>query len=123
MAVLGSCRPAAGRIERLMRRYGIRAIMAPPRRVRTSDSRSNLPVPNLNARAFSRKIIGWVMRRHRRALGQSKRRSPSRRNYVRTLLVFVILDCDVLLVLQNIAYVVRCQRVRTVLIRTTFFRG
>jgi hypothetical protein len=32
-------------------------------------------------------------------------------------------DCEILLVLQNIAYVVRCQRVRTVLIRTTFFRG
>ena len=28
-----------GRIERLMRRHGIRAIMAPPRRVRTTDSR------------------------------------------------------------------------------------
>ena len=46
----GACR---GRIERLMRRYGIRAIMAPPRRVRINDSRPNLPVPNLNARAFT----------------------------------------------------------------------
>jgi hypothetical protein len=45
--------PPFGRIERLMRRYGNRAIMAPPRRVRTSDSRSNLPVPNLNSRAFT----------------------------------------------------------------------
>lgn len=89
-----------------------------PRRVSTNNSRPNLPVPNLNARAFtaaapgspvdyiptaglalrschhgffSRKIIGWVMRHHRRKLGQSKGRSPSRRNYVRTPLVFVIL--------------------------------
>src|ERR1700676_3284692 len=33
-----------GRIERLMRQYGIRAIMAPPRRVRTTDSRHDLPI-------------------------------------------------------------------------------
>jgi putative transposase len=46
--------PSRGRIERLMRRYGIRAIMAPPRRVRTTDSRHNLPIaPNLIARDFT----------------------------------------------------------------------
>jgi hypothetical protein len=40
-----------GRIERLMHRHGIRAVMAPPRRVRTTDSRHNLPIaPNLIAR-------------------------------------------------------------------------
>src|ERR1700736_6545836 len=32
-----------GRIERLMRRQGIRAIMARPRRVRTTDSRHDIP--------------------------------------------------------------------------------
>jgi putative transposase len=43
-----------GRIERLMRHYGIRAIMAPPRRVRTTDSRHTLPIaPNLLARDFT----------------------------------------------------------------------
>jgi transposase InsO family protein len=43
-----------GRIERLMRRFGIRAIMAPPRRVRTTDSRHTLPIaPNLVARDFT----------------------------------------------------------------------
>lgn len=43
-----------GRIERLMRHYGIRAIMAPPRRVRTTDSRHTLPIaPNLVARDFT----------------------------------------------------------------------
>jgi transposase InsO family protein len=43
-----------GRIERLMRRYGIRAIIAPPRRVRTTDSRHKLPIaPNLIARDFT----------------------------------------------------------------------
>ncbi|QQN65424.1 IS3 family transposase [Bradyrhizobium diazoefficiens] len=37
-----------GRIERLMHRHGIRAIMAPPRHVRTTDSRHGLPIaPNL----------------------------------------------------------------------------
>ena len=40
-----------GRIERLMCRNGIRAIMAPL--VGLADSRPNLPVPNLNARAFT----------------------------------------------------------------------
>jgi putative transposase len=43
-----------GRIERLMRRHGVRAIMAPPRRVRTTDSRHDLPVaPNLINRNFT----------------------------------------------------------------------
>jgi len=42
-----------GRIERLMRRHGIRAIMARPRRVRTTDSRHDLPIaPNLIERNF-----------------------------------------------------------------------
>jgi len=43
-----------GRIERLMRRHGIRAIMARPRRVRTTDSRHDLPIaPNLLDRNFT----------------------------------------------------------------------
>ncbi|MCK1593414.1 IS3 family transposase [Bradyrhizobium sp. 164] len=43
-----------GRIERLMHRHGIRAIMAPPRRVRTTDSRHGLPIaPNLIASNFT----------------------------------------------------------------------
>jgi len=43
-----------GRIERMMRRHGIRAIMAPPRRVRTTDSCHDLPIaPNLIARDFT----------------------------------------------------------------------
>lgn len=43
-----------GRIERLMRRHGIRAIIALPRRVRTTDSRHDLPIaPNLIARDFT----------------------------------------------------------------------
>src|SRR5207302_8900200 len=42
-----------GRIERLMRRHGIRAIMARPRRVRTTDSRHDFPIaPNLLERNF-----------------------------------------------------------------------
>jgi putative transposase len=42
-----------GRIERLMRRHGIRAIMARPYRVRTTDSRHDLPIaPNLLDRNF-----------------------------------------------------------------------
>ena len=42
-----------GRIERLMRRHGIRAIMARPRRARTTDSRHGLPIaPNLIERDF-----------------------------------------------------------------------
>lgn len=45
--------PSRGRIERLMRRHGIRAIMARPRWVRTTDSRHNLPIaPNLLAQNF-----------------------------------------------------------------------
>jgi putative transposase len=43
-----------GRVERLMHRHGIRAIMAPPRRVRTTDSRHTLPIaPNLIDRNFT----------------------------------------------------------------------
>uniref|UniRef100_A0A939S2G8 IS3 family transposase n=1 Tax=Bradyrhizobium barranii subsp. barranii TaxID=2823807 RepID=A0A939S2G8_9BRAD len=43
-----------GRIERLMHRHGIRAIMASPRRVRTTDSRHGLPIaPNLIERRFA----------------------------------------------------------------------
>lgn len=43
-----------GRIERLMRRHGIRAIMARPRQVRTTDSRHNFPIaPNLLGRDFT----------------------------------------------------------------------
>jgi putative transposase len=43
-----------GRIERLMRQHGIRAIMARPRRARTTDSRHDLPIaPNLLNRNFS----------------------------------------------------------------------
>ena len=43
-----------GRIERLMRRHGIRAIMARPRKVRTTDSRHDLPIaPNLLERNFT----------------------------------------------------------------------
>jgi putative transposase len=43
-----------GRIERLMRQHGIRAIMARPRRERTTDSRHDLPIaPNLLNRNFS----------------------------------------------------------------------
>jgi len=42
-----------GRIERLMRHHGIRAIMARPRQVRTTDSRHDLPIaPNLLDRNF-----------------------------------------------------------------------
>jgi transposase InsO family protein len=43
-----------GRIERMMRRHGIRAITVPPRRVHTTDSRHDLPIaPNLIARDFT----------------------------------------------------------------------
>jgi putative transposase len=42
-----------GRVERLMRHHGIRAIMARPRRVRTTDSRHDHPIaPNLLDRNF-----------------------------------------------------------------------
>ena len=45
---------SCGRIERLMRRHGIRAIMARPRRVRTTDSRHDFPIAaNLLERNFS----------------------------------------------------------------------
>jgi hypothetical protein len=44
----------AHRIERLMRRCSIRAIMMQPRRVRTTDCRHSLPIaPNLLDRNFS----------------------------------------------------------------------
>jgi putative transposase len=43
-----------GRVERMMRRNGIRAIMAPPRRARTTDSGHDLPIaPNRIARDFT----------------------------------------------------------------------
>src|SRR6266702_3029057 len=43
-----------GRIARLMRHPGIRAIMARPRRVRTTGSRHDLPIaPNLLDRNFT----------------------------------------------------------------------
>jgi putative transposase len=42
-----------GRIERLMRHHGIRAVMARPRRARTTDSRHDCPIaPNLIDRNF-----------------------------------------------------------------------
>ena len=42
-----------GRIERLKRHHGIRAIMARPRRARTTDSRHDFPIaPNLLKRNF-----------------------------------------------------------------------
>jgi putative transposase len=42
-----------GRVERLMRHHGIRAIMARPRRARTTDSRHDCPIaPNLIDRNF-----------------------------------------------------------------------
>jgi hypothetical protein len=59
-----------------------------------------------------------VVRHHRRKPGQG--RSPSRRNYVRTPLVFVIPDCEIL---AKHCYLVRCQRLRAVSIRATSFRG
>jgi transposase InsO family protein len=47
-------RASRGRIERLMRQQGIRAIMAGPRRARTTDSRHDLPIaPNLLDRNFT----------------------------------------------------------------------
>jgi transposase InsO family protein len=43
-----------GRIERLMHRHGVRAIMGRPQRVRTTDSRHDLPIaPNLLDREFT----------------------------------------------------------------------
>ncbi len=42
-----------GRIERLMRRHGVRGLIAKPRRVRTTDSRHAFPVaPNLLGQVF-----------------------------------------------------------------------
>jgi putative transposase len=77
-----------GRIERLMRRHGIRAIMARPRRVRTTDSRHDLPIaPNLLDRSFSATAPnqvwladityietdqGWLLLRGRRRLRLAK---------------------------------------------------
>nr|WP_235984143.1 IS3 family transposase [Bradyrhizobium australiense] len=50
-----------GRIERMMRRHGIRAILAPPRRVRTTDSRHDLATaPNLIAPDFTAKAPNRV---------------------------------------------------------------
>ena len=50
-----------GRIERLMRRHGIRAIMARPRRVRTTDSRHDFPIaPNLLERNFTATAPNWI---------------------------------------------------------------
>src|SRR5246127_1461944 len=46
--------PSRGRVERLMRRPGVRAIMARPRRVRTTDSGHDLPIAaNLLDRNFT----------------------------------------------------------------------
>ncbi len=45
----------------MMSRHGIRAIMAPPRRVRTTDSRHGLPIaPNLIARDFTAPNRVWL---------------------------------------------------------------
>jgi putative transposase len=47
-----------GRVERLMRHHGIRAIMPRPRRVRTTDSRHDFPIvnrlPNLTGGQYCR---------------------------------------------------------------------
>lgn len=44
-----------------MRRHGIRLIMAPPRQVRTTDSRDNLPIaPNLIVRDFTAAALNRV---------------------------------------------------------------
>jgi transposase len=46
-------RASRGRFERSMRHHGIRAIMARPRRMRTTDSRHDFPIaPNLLERNF-----------------------------------------------------------------------
>ena len=58
-----------GRIERLMRRHGIRAIMARPRRVRTTDSRHDFPIaPDLLERNFIAAAPNriWLGRHHLR---------------------------------------------------------
>jgi putative transposase len=50
-----------GRVERLMRHHGIRAIMARPRRVRTTDSRHDHPIaPNLINRNFVAAALNQV---------------------------------------------------------------
>ena len=50
-----------GRIERLMRRHGIRAIMARPRRVRTTDSRHDFPIAaNLLQRNFTAAALNQI---------------------------------------------------------------
>jgi putative transposase len=47
-------RVGRGRVERLMRRHGVRGLVARPRRVRTTDSRHAFPVaPNLLDREFT----------------------------------------------------------------------
>ena len=47
-------RAGRGRIERLMRRHGVRGLVAPRRRVQTTDSRHTFPVaPNLLDRQFT----------------------------------------------------------------------
>ena len=47
-------RVGRGRVERLMRRHGVRGLIARPRRVRTTDSRHPFPVaPNLLDRKFT----------------------------------------------------------------------
>jgi putative transposase len=64
-----------GRIERLMRRHGIRAIMARPYRVRTTDSRHDLPIaPNLLERNFT---AAAARRRLRMAFKHDMRKPPS----------------------------------------------
>ncbi len=58
---------ASGRIERLMRHHGIRAIMARPRWVRTTDSRHDLPMaPNLLDLRRRRAEPGLACRHHLR---------------------------------------------------------
>jgi putative transposase len=50
-----------GRIERLMRHHGVRAIMARPRRVRTTDSRHDFPIaPNLLDRNFTAAALNRI---------------------------------------------------------------
>jgi transposase InsO family protein len=47
-------RTGRGRVERLMRRHGVRGLVARPRRVRTTDSRHAFPIaPNLLERKFT----------------------------------------------------------------------
>jgi len=54
-------RTSRGRIERLMHRHGIRAVMARPLRVRTTDSHHDLPIaPNLLGRDFTTKALNQI---------------------------------------------------------------